>query len=146
MHQGEHVGVLMPSRPSAVVAVAALNRIGADAVLLRVGAEVEREAALGSATRVVCDPERVSEARGTGRPCSCSGARRGGRRCPGRRRPRRHGPRGGPPIARQLDRAAARAPREAVADVVRVVPKIPLSASHRLSAASLRGARPYYPF
>jgi putative long chain acyl-CoA synthase len=56
VRQGEHVGVLMDMRPSALVTVAALNRIGAVAVLLRPDGAVTREAQLGQVSRIVCDP------------------------------------------------------------------------------------------
>lgn len=68
VRRGDHVGVFMSARPSAVVAVAALNRIGAVAVLLRPGASIEREAALTSVRRVVADPERAEEAQRTELP------------------------------------------------------------------------------
>ena len=68
VHQGDHVGILMGARPSAVSAVAAVNRIGAVSVMLRPGFEVEREASLGATKLVICDPERVHEALSTGRP------------------------------------------------------------------------------
>jgi putative long chain acyl-CoA synthase len=57
VRQGEHVGVLMDMRPSALVTVAALNRIGAVAVLLRPDGAVMREARLGQVSRIVCDPQ-----------------------------------------------------------------------------------------
>lgn len=59
VRQGEHVGVLMATRPSAITVVAALNRIGAVAVLLRPGGEVAREVGLGSVNRIVTDPEHA---------------------------------------------------------------------------------------
>ena len=59
VRQGEPVGVLMTTRPSAFVAVAALNRLGAVAVLLRPGGDIAREVALGEAQRVLCDPEHA---------------------------------------------------------------------------------------
>ena len=62
VRQGEHVGVLMATRPSALVVVAALNRLGAVAVLLRPDGDTEREARLGRITRVITDPERVDDA------------------------------------------------------------------------------------
>jgi len=68
VHHGDQVGVLMGARPSAVSAVAAINRIGAVAVMLRAGQDVASEAELGQVTLVVCDPERVDEALTTGRP------------------------------------------------------------------------------
>ncbi|MGV7637405.1 AMP-binding protein, partial [Mycobacterium kansasii] len=39
VRQGEHVGVLMHTRPSALVAMAALSRLGAVAVLLPPGTD-----------------------------------------------------------------------------------------------------------
>lgn len=57
VRQGEHVGVLMDMRPSALTTVAALNRIGAVAVLLRPDGAVTREARLGQVSRIVCDPQ-----------------------------------------------------------------------------------------
>ena len=48
VRQGEHVGVLMGSRPSALALVAALSRLGAVAVMLRPTATPQREAALGA--------------------------------------------------------------------------------------------------
>jgi putative long chain acyl-CoA synthase len=59
VHHGEHVGVLMATRPSALTVVAALNRIGAVAVLLRPDGPIEREVELGQLARVVADPERA---------------------------------------------------------------------------------------
>ncbi len=62
VRQGEHVGVLMVTRPSAMVVVAALSRIGAIAVMLRPDGEVGREAELGRVVRVVTDPEHAAAA------------------------------------------------------------------------------------
>ncbi len=59
VRQGEHVGVLMSARPSALALAAAINRIGAVAVLMRPDGEPRREAALGQIERVVADPERA---------------------------------------------------------------------------------------
>jgi putative long chain acyl-CoA synthase len=59
VRQGEQVGVLMATRPSAITVVAALNRIGAVAVLLRPGGEVALEVGLGGVNRVVTDPEHA---------------------------------------------------------------------------------------
>src|SRR3954470_2077153 len=63
VHQGEHVGVLMGTRPSALALVAALNRLGAVAVLLRPGGDVPRQLRLGQATRVICDAENAAAVR-----------------------------------------------------------------------------------
>jgi len=54
--RGEHVGVLMRTRPSALVVVVALNRLGAVGVLLRPDGEITREVELGEVKRVVADP------------------------------------------------------------------------------------------
>ena len=61
--QGERVGVLMGTRPSALAVVAALSRLGAVAVMLRPGGAVAREVELGAVTRVVADPEHAEVAR-----------------------------------------------------------------------------------
>ena len=66
VRQGEHVGVLMSSRPSALALVAALSRLGAVAVMLRPDGDTSREAALGQVRRVIADPERASQAAGLG--------------------------------------------------------------------------------
>jgi putative long chain acyl-CoA synthase len=62
VRRGDHVGVLMATRPSAMVAVAALNRLGAVAVLMRPGGATAREAQLGAVSRVVSDPEHAAAA------------------------------------------------------------------------------------
>jgi len=66
VRQGEHVGVLMRTRPSALVVVAALNRLGAVAVLLRADGATAREVELGQCARVVADPELAQRASGAG--------------------------------------------------------------------------------
>ena len=63
VRQGEHVGVLMSTRPSGLSVVAALNRLGAVAVLMRPDGPVAREAELGQVTRIVADPELAGRAR-----------------------------------------------------------------------------------
>ncbi len=60
VRQGEHVGVLMQTRPSALTAVAALNRLGAVAVLMRPDGDPEREAELGKLDRVIADPRNAA--------------------------------------------------------------------------------------
>ena len=62
VRQGEHVGVLMNMRPSALTVVAALNRLGAVVVLLRPDGPLEREARLGQVRRIVSDPELAARA------------------------------------------------------------------------------------
>ena len=68
VRKGERVGVLMGARPSALAAVAALNRIGAVAVLLRPGSDVTREAELGQVTSVLTDPDHAAAAVPLGLP------------------------------------------------------------------------------
>jgi putative long chain acyl-CoA synthase len=62
VRQGEHVGVLMTARPSAIAVAAAISRIGAVAVLMRPDGDVRREARLGQIERIVADPERAAQA------------------------------------------------------------------------------------
>ncbi len=64
--QGEHVGVLMGARPSALAVTVALNRLGAVAVLLRPDGDLPREVELGQVRRIVADPERAGAAAGHG--------------------------------------------------------------------------------
>jgi putative long chain acyl-CoA synthase len=59
VRQGEHVGVMMGTRPSALALVVAINRLGAVSVLLRPDGEVAREAELGQVARIIADPERA---------------------------------------------------------------------------------------
>lgn len=62
VRQGEHVGVLMQTRPSALTIVAALSRIGAVAVLLRPDGDPAREAEIGRVRRIIADPQNAAEA------------------------------------------------------------------------------------
>jgi putative long chain acyl-CoA synthase len=64
VRQGDHVGLLMGTRPSALAMLAALNRLGAVAVLLRPDGDVAREADLGNVGRIVADPEHAELAAG----------------------------------------------------------------------------------
>ncbi|HUO72041.1 MAG TPA: AMP-binding protein [Solirubrobacteraceae bacterium] len=66
VRQGEHIGVLMGPRPSALALAAAISRVGAVAVLLRPDADVAREAELGQVERIIADPERAPLAAGLG--------------------------------------------------------------------------------
>ena len=63
VRQGESVGVLMDTRPSMLIAVSALNRIGAVVVLLRPDGSLTEEVKLGGAARIVTDPEHVDAVR-----------------------------------------------------------------------------------
>ncbi|MEZ5211237.1 MULTISPECIES: AMP-binding protein [unclassified Gordonia (in: high G+C Gram-positive bacteria)] len=57
---GEHIGVMMDPRPSALVAVAALSRLGAVAVLLAAGADDLGEmVAVAEARVIVTDPDHL---------------------------------------------------------------------------------------
>jgi putative long chain acyl-CoA synthase len=67
VRQGQHVGVLMGPRPSALALVVAINRLGAVAVMLRPDGDTAREAELGQVTRIVADPERAPLAAGLGK-------------------------------------------------------------------------------
>jgi putative long chain acyl-CoA synthase len=67
VRRGEHVGVMMGARPSALAVVVAISRIGAVSVLLRPDGDVAREAELGQVQRIVADPERAPLAAGLGR-------------------------------------------------------------------------------
>ncbi len=66
VRQGEHVGVLMGTRPTALALAVAINRLGAVSVLLRPDGELEREAELGQVSRIIADPERAALAAGLG--------------------------------------------------------------------------------
>ncbi len=59
VRRGEAVGVLMSTRPSALSVVAALNRLGAVAVLMRPDGDVALEARLAGIRRVIAEPEQV---------------------------------------------------------------------------------------
>jgi putative long chain acyl-CoA synthase len=63
VRQGAHVGVLMETRPSALVAIAALSRLGAVAVLMPPDADLPTAARLGAVTDVIADPSNLAVAR-----------------------------------------------------------------------------------
>ncbi|MGV1087362.1 MAG: acyl-CoA synthetase [Mycobacterium sp.] len=64
VRQGTRVGVLMDTRPSALVAIAALSRLGAVAVLMPPDADLNQAARLGGVTDVITDPANLSAATG----------------------------------------------------------------------------------
>ena len=66
VRQGEHVGVLMRQRPSALALAVALSRLGAVTVLLRPDGDAAREMALGQVQRIITDPERAQQVAGLG--------------------------------------------------------------------------------
>ncbi|MGH3712203.1 MAG: AMP-binding protein [Micromonosporaceae bacterium] len=57
VRQGDHVGVLMGTRPSALAVLVAINRLGAVGVLMRPDGPTAREAELGQVSRIIADPE-----------------------------------------------------------------------------------------
>src|SRR6202042_3857813 len=63
VRQGEHVGVLMETRPSALVAIAALSRLGAVAVLLKPDIDLAASVRLGGVTEIITDPTNLEPAR-----------------------------------------------------------------------------------
>ncbi|MDZ7674485.1 MAG: AMP-binding protein [Acidimicrobiales bacterium] len=62
VRRGSHVGVLMDTRPSALGVIAALNRLGAVAVILRPDGRLDREVERGRVGRIVADPEHADQA------------------------------------------------------------------------------------
>ncbi|MGY4651391.1 acyl-CoA synthetase [Mycobacterium sp. URHB0021] len=63
VRQGAHVGVLMETRPSALVAIAALSRLGAVAVLMPPDADLLTAARLGAVSDIIADPSNLEAAR-----------------------------------------------------------------------------------
>ncbi|MDF2584097.1 MAG: acyl-CoA synthetase [Mycobacterium sp.] len=63
VRQGVRVGVLMQTRPSALVAIAALSRLGAVAVLMPPDADLAEAARLGGVAEVLTDPANLDIAR-----------------------------------------------------------------------------------
>jgi putative long chain acyl-CoA synthase len=63
VRQGDRVGVLMETRPSALVAIAALSRLGAVAVVIRPDADLAASVRLGRVTEILTDPTNLEAAR-----------------------------------------------------------------------------------
>ena len=63
VRQGAHVGVLMETRPSALVAISALSRLGAVAVLMPPDADLATAARLGGVSEIIADPSNLEAAR-----------------------------------------------------------------------------------
>lgn len=63
VRQGARVGLLMETRPSALVAIAALSRLGAVAVLMPPDADLAEAARLGAVTEIIADPSTLDVAR-----------------------------------------------------------------------------------
>ncbi len=62
VRQGARVGVLMETRPSALVAIAALSRLGAVAVLMPPDADLPTAARLGAVSEIIADPTNLDAA------------------------------------------------------------------------------------
>jgi putative long chain acyl-CoA synthase len=63
VRQGAHIGVLMETRPSALVAIAALSRLGAVAVLMPPDADLVAAVRLGAVSDIIADPGNLEAAR-----------------------------------------------------------------------------------
>ncbi len=63
VRQGDRVGLLMETRPSALVAIAALSRLGAVAVLMPPDADLAAAARLGGVREIITDPTNLKSAR-----------------------------------------------------------------------------------
>ena len=62
VRQGAHVGVLMETRPSALVAIAALSRLGAVAVLMPPDGDLVAAARIGGVSDIIADPVNLEAA------------------------------------------------------------------------------------
>lgn len=63
VRQGDRIGVLMETRPSALVAIAALSRLGAVAVVMRPDADLAASVRLGGVSEILTDPTNLDVAR-----------------------------------------------------------------------------------
>lgn len=63
VRQGTRVGVLMETRPSALVAITALSRLGAVAVLMPPDVDLAAAARLGAVSEIIADPSHLDAAR-----------------------------------------------------------------------------------
>lgn len=63
VRQGDRVGVLMETRPSALVAITALSRLGAVAVLMSPDGDLAEAAKLSGVAEVLTDPANLDRAR-----------------------------------------------------------------------------------
>jgi putative long chain acyl-CoA synthase len=63
VRQGDRVGVLMETRPSALVAIAALSRLGAVAVVMRPDSDLAASVRLGGVSEILTDPTNLDAAR-----------------------------------------------------------------------------------
>lgn len=67
VRQGDRVGVLMETRPSALVAIAALSRLGAIAVVMRPDTDLAASVRLGGVTELLTDPTNLDAVLGADR-------------------------------------------------------------------------------
>ena len=67
VRQGDRVGVLMETRPSALVAIAALSRLGAVAVVMRPDSDLAASVRLGGVTELLTDPTNLEAVLGSDR-------------------------------------------------------------------------------
>lgn len=63
VRQGDRVGILMETRPSALVAIAALSRLGAVSVLMPPDGDLHEAARLGGVAEILTDPTNLDAAR-----------------------------------------------------------------------------------
>ncbi|MDR3658312.1 MAG: acyl-CoA synthetase [Mycobacterium sp.] len=63
VRQGDQVGVLMETRPSALVAIAALSRLGAVAVVMKPDTDLTEAVRLGGVSEILTDPTNLDAAR-----------------------------------------------------------------------------------
>ncbi|WP_205877977.1 acyl-CoA synthetase [Mycobacterium camsae] len=63
VRQGDRVGILMATRPSALVAIAALSRLGGVAVLMREDVDLAAQVRLGGVSEILTDPTNLEAAR-----------------------------------------------------------------------------------
>ncbi len=71
VRQGVHVGVLMETRPSALVAIAALSRLGAVAVLMPPDTDLVAAAQIGGVAEIITGPTNLDKALDAARQLSC---------------------------------------------------------------------------
>ncbi len=62
VRQGQHVGVLMETRPSAIAATVALSRLGAVAVMLRPDISLEQQLRVAPVEHLLADPDHAEAA------------------------------------------------------------------------------------
>ncbi|HEU4361454.1 MAG TPA: acyl-CoA synthetase [Mycobacterium sp.] len=71
VRQGDHIGVLMETRPSAMVAIAALSRLGAVAVLMPPDVDLVAAARLGGVGEIITGPTNLKAAQAASQELGC---------------------------------------------------------------------------